>query len=221
MWDSHSLQRATSRGRAVSSPLGSYWTPQPQQQQVLMSLWPRGGRQAGRPQATQCVPGYPSEQTGFLMTPHGRQPRAPGRGEAMLCGSLMSFFKLTGKTLSDVTQTLLHPARLRAQDKGASPEGRERGSVRGGTVTGGKREKTQGSADRRRTAERQSSQGTLRKHQNLSWGGGPAPCTVILLICVGCSKKVPPCSPKREPQASVPLSLLSPELYSSMALFPP
>lgn len=220
MWDSHSLQRATSRGRAVSSPLGSYWTPQPQQQQVLMSLRPRGGRQAGRPQATQCVPGYPSEQTGFLMTPHGRQPRAPGRGEAMLCGSLMSFFKLMGKTLSDVTQTLLHPARLRAQDKGASPEGRERGSVRGGTVTGGKREKTQGSADRRRTAERQSSQGTLRKHQNLSWGG-PAPCTVILLICVGCSKKVPPCSPKREPQASVPLSLLSPELYSSMALFPP
>lgn len=72
----------------------------------------------------------------------------------MLCGSLMSFFKLTGKTLSDVTQTLLHPAWLRAQDKGASPEGRERGSVRGGTMVGGKRRKTQGSADRRRTAER-------------------------------------------------------------------
>lgn len=205
----------------MSSPLGSHRTPQPQQQQVLMSLWPRGGRQAGRPQATQCVPGYPSEQTGFLMTPHGRQPRAPGRGEAMLCGSLMSVFKLTGKTLSDVTQTLLHPAWLRAQDKRASPEGRERGSVRGSTMAGGKRGKTQSSVDGRRTAERQSSQGTLRKHWNLSWVGGPAPCTVILLICVGCSKKVPPCSPKREPPASVPLSLLSPDLYSSMALFSP
>lgn len=49
----------------MSSPLGSHRTPQPQQQ-VLMSHRPHGGRQAGRPQVTQCVPGNPSEQTGFL-----------------------------------------------------------------------------------------------------------------------------------------------------------
>lgn len=45
--------------------------------------------------------------------------------------------------------------------------------------------------------------------------GGPAPYTVISLICMGHSKKIPPCSPKREPQASVPLCLLSPDLYPS------
>lgn len=46
-------------------------------------------------------------------------------------------------------------------------------------------------------------------------GGCPAPYTVISLICMGHSKKIPPCSPKREPQASVPLCLLSPDLYPS------
>lgn len=38
---------------------------------------------------------------------------------------------------------------------------------------------------------------------------------MISLICMGHSKKIPPCSPKREPQASVPLCLLSPDLYPS------
>lgn len=59
-----------------------------------------------------CIP----EQTdtfSAVLTLHGGEPRAPGRGGDRLCGLLMSLIRLMGKTWSAVTQTCYpHPSTL-------------------------------------------------------------------------------------------------------------
>lgn len=110
----------------MSSSLSSHRTPQPQQQQVLMSHRPRGGHQAGRPQATQCVPGCPSKETGFLSADTPWQAtKGPRQRRSHALWLVDVSLQADGKDIVRRHSDPPPPCSLRAQDKRTSPEGKE------------------------------------------------------------------------------------------------